>query len=210
MRHAMTQSAAEATRGLLALVTAALLFAIAGETASQAEVTLPPGNAAQQWNAIAQETVVNTPGMFQNEALLYMSYTQAAVYDAVTSIEGRYQPYGRRIAAPAGASTDAAVAEAAYRTLIHYFPTQTEALTLFRAEALARIPDGPARSEGIAVGGRAAAESIPLCDGDGRQPVGTLTPYAPPDSAGLAFWEPTPPMFLPPQTRWLGEMCGRS
>ena len=44
MRHAMTQSAAEATRGLLALVTAALLFAIAGETASQAEVTLPPGN----------------------------------------------------------------------------------------------------------------------------------------------------------------------
>jgi hypothetical protein len=183
-----------------------MLLVIAGETAGQAAATLPPGNAAQQWNAIAQETVVNTPGMFQNEAFVYMAYTQAAVYDAVTAIEGGYEPYGRKIAAPAGASADAAVVEAAYGTLIHYFPEQTEALNPLRAEALARIVDGPAKSDGIDVGDGAAAEIIALRTGDGRQPVGTLIPYTPPASAGLAFWEPTPPMFLPPQTPWLRDV----
>jgi hypothetical protein len=76
---------------LLVLVAAIALLVVATPTASQA-TTLPPGNSAQQWNTIAQDTVVNTPGIFQNEALLYMAYVQAAVYDAVASIQGGYQP----------------------------------------------------------------------------------------------------------------------
>jgi hypothetical protein len=189
---------------LLVLVAAIALLVVATPTASQA-TTLPPGNSAQQWNTIAQDTVVNTPGIFQNEALLYMAYVQAAVYDAVASIQGGYQPYGPNIAAPAGASADAAVVEAAYRTLTYYFPAQAATLDSFYAEALGLIPDGPAKTEGIAVGNTAAADIIALRTGDGRQPVGTLTPYTPPASAGLAFWEPTPPAFLPPQTPWLRD-----
>lgn len=76
-------------RGLLVLVAAVTLLVVAGPTTSQA-AALPPGNSAQQWNTIAQDTVVNTPGIFQNEALLYMAYVQAAVYDAVASIQGGY------------------------------------------------------------------------------------------------------------------------
>jgi hypothetical protein len=120
---------------LLVLVAAIALLVVATPTASQA-TTLPPGNSAQQWNTIAQDTVVNTPGIFQNEALLYMAYVQAAVYDAVASIQGGYQPYGPNIAAPAGASADAAVVEAAYRTLTYYFPAQAATLDSFYAEAL--------------------------------------------------------------------------
>jgi hypothetical protein len=189
---------------LLVLVAAIALLVVARPVASQA-TTLPPGNSAQQWNTIAQDTVVNTPGIFQNEALLYMAYVQAAVYDAVTSIQGGYEPYGPKIAAPAGASADAAVVEAAYRTLIHYFPAQAATLDSFYGEALGLIPDGAAKTEGITVGNTAAADIIALRTGDGRQPVGTLTPYTPPASAGLAFWEPTPPAFLPPQTPWLRD-----
>jgi hypothetical protein len=206
LRHATNQSACKARRVLLALVTAAVLLAFAGETASPAVAELPPGDAAQQWNAIAQEAVVTTPGMFQNEAFLYMSYVQAAVYDAVTSIHGGYEPYGHKLAAPAGASDDAAAVEAAYRTLIHYLPAKTATLDPLYQEALGRITDGAAKADGIGVGDAAAAEIIELRDGDGRQPVGTLTSYTPPDSAGLAFWEPTPPAFLPPQTPWLAEV----
>jgi hypothetical protein len=186
------------------LVAAIALVVVARPVTSRA-AELPPGNSAQQWNTIAQDTVVNTPGIFQNEALLYMAYAQAAVYDAVVSIQGGYQPYGPTIAAPAGASADAAVVGAAYRTLIHYFPAQAATLDSFYGEALGLIPDGPAKTDGIAVGNTAATDIIALRTGDGRQPVGTLTPYTPPASAGLAFWEPTPPAFLPPQTPWLRD-----
>jgi hypothetical protein len=191
----------------LALVAATLLLLVVGLTAGRASAaTLPPGNSAQQWNTIAQDTIVNSPGMFQNEALLYMSYTQAAVYDAVTSIEGGYEPYGPSIKAPRHASADAAVVEAAYRTLSQSFPAQAATLDALHAQALALIPDGRAKDNGIAVGTTAAADIIALRTGDGRQPVGTLTPYAPPASAGLAFWEPTPPALLPPQTPWLKDV----
>jgi hypothetical protein len=189
-----------------ALVAAVVMLAIAGASASPAAATLVPGNSAQQWNAIAQETVVNTPGMFQNEALLYMSYVQAAVYDAAVAIDGGYEPYGPAINAPQRASADAAVVEAAYRTLSQYFPAQAATLDALHAEALALIPDGRVKTEGIAAGATAAADIIALRSDDGRQPVGAVTPYTPPASAGLAFWEPTPPAFLAPQTPWLSDV----
>jgi PAP2 superfamily len=187
-------------------VTAAFCLSIAPVAAGQPAAALPPGNVAQQWNTIAQDTVVNTPGIFINESLLYMAYAQTAVYDAVTSIEGGYQPYAAKIAAPADASADAATVEAAYRTLIQYFPSQISALSGFRDESLSLIPDGAAKDDGIAVGAAAAADIIAVRADDGRKPVGTITPYTPPASAGPAYWEPTPPAFLPPQTPWLADV----
>src|SRR5215467_13115121 len=77
---------------------------------SQAVPTLPPGNTVQQWNTIAENTVVAS-GAFQAEGFIYMAYVSAAVYDAVVSIEGRYEPYASAITAASGASTDAAVVE---------------------------------------------------------------------------------------------------
>jgi hypothetical protein len=85
--------------------------------------SLPPGNTVQQWNAIAENTVVGS-GAFQAEGFIYMAYVSAAVYDAVVSIEGGYAPYGAVIPAAPGASVDAAAVEAAYRALIYYFPSQ--------------------------------------------------------------------------------------
>src|SRR6476660_6248012 len=78
--------------------------------ASPASATLPPGNTVEQWNKIAEDTVVGS-GAFQTEGLIYMSYTSAAVYDAAVAIEGGFEPYGPAITAPAGASVDAAVVE---------------------------------------------------------------------------------------------------
>src|SRR5437867_13227770 len=89
----------------------------------KAAPTLPPGNTVQQWNTIAENTVVGS-GAFQAEGFIYMAYVSAAVYDAVVSIEGGYEPYGSAITAASGASTDAAAVEAAYQTLVNYFPGQ--------------------------------------------------------------------------------------
>ena len=113
-------------RALVVAVTA-VAFAGAAGTAQNAAAALPPGNAVEQWNKVAENTVVGS-GAFQNEGLIYMAYESAAVYDAVVAIEGDYAPYGAPIAAAAGASAEAAVVEAAYRILVNYFPTQATTL----------------------------------------------------------------------------------
>src|SRR5207237_1231137 len=157
----------------LAIAVTAMAFAGAAGTAHNAAAALPPGNAVEQWNKIAEDTVVGS-GAFQNEGLIYMAYESAAVYDAVVAIKGGYRPYGAPIAAQPGASTDAAVVEAAYRTLANYFPSQAAALGAQYAEVLALIPDGTAKSDGQAVGRAAANEIIARRSGDGRlMPIGT-------------------------------------
>ena len=77
----------------------------------------------EQWNQIAENTVVGS-GAFQNEGLIYMGYVSAAVYNAAVAIHGHYAPLGVGVHAPKGASIDAAVIEAAYDTLVNYFPSQ--------------------------------------------------------------------------------------
>jgi hypothetical protein len=169
-----------------------------------AEAVLPPGNAVQQWNTIAEDTVVGS-GAFQNEGLIYMAYVSAAVYDAVVGIEGGFEPYALAIDAPPGASLDAAVVEAAYRTLRNYFPEQAATLDAFHAEALALIPDGIAKDEGQAVGLAAADAIISLRTGDGRlTPIG-VTSALETLSPGPGVWRLTPPFALP-QTPWVGSV----
>ena len=118
-----------------------LIAALSVAETTWTEAALPPGNTVEQWNKIAEDTVLGA-GAIQNEALLYMSYESAAVYDAVVAIEGGYQPYAVRILAHPGASADAAVIEAAYRILLHYFPAQAATLNAYRTEALAAVSDG--------------------------------------------------------------------
>ncbi len=100
-----------------------LLIALA-LVAPSAPAVLPPGNTVQQWNKIAEDTVVGS-GTFQPEGVVYMACVSAAVYDAVVAIQGGFEPYGPSITAPPGASADAAVVEAAYRTLWAYFPPRS-------------------------------------------------------------------------------------
>jgi hypothetical protein len=185
------------------LITLALLV-----LASPASATLPPGNTVEQWNKIAEDTVVGS-GAFQSEGLIYMAYVSAAVYDAAVAIDGGFEPYGPPITASPGASVDCAVVEAAYRTLRYYFssfPGLVANLDAYYAEALSNFAgctaDGGA---GTLVGQIAATNIISLRTGDGRMtPIGVTSsfPTLPP---GPGVWRLTPP-FLPPQTPWVGDV----
>jgi len=146
-----------------ALVAVGAVSAAPGVGATRdAAAALPPGNTVAQWNQIAEDKVAGS-GAFQSEGLIYMAYASAAVYDAVVAIEGGFEPYGPAITAPAGASADAAVVEAAYRTLWASFPpsscTPASPPTVYEfclqvrpsldasyAEALAAIPPGQAKT----------------------------------------------------------------
>jgi hypothetical protein len=176
--------------------------------AAPATAVLPPGNTVQQWNKIAEDTVVGS-GAFQTEGFIYMAYTSAAVYDAAVAIEGGFEPYGPPITAPPGAAVDCAVVEAAYRTLRYYFsafPVLVANLDAYYAEALSNLGGCTADGGGgTAVGLQAANDIIALRTGDGRMtPIGVTSsfPTLPP---GPGVWRLTPP-FLLPQTPWVGNV----
>src|SRR5215471_273462 len=99
-------------------------------------------NPVVEWNNTAITTALaasqaTAPGSnTQPGSILYLAYVHLAIYDAVNAIDHRFQSYGADIVAPAGASKEAAVVEAAYRTLAQLFPDQTANLTTLYNAAL--------------------------------------------------------------------------
>ena len=72
---------------LRALILAAAVVVVVAAPPSRT-ATLPPGNAAQQWEKIAEDTAVGA-GAFQGEAFLYIAYVSAAMDGAVNPGERR-------------------------------------------------------------------------------------------------------------------------
>src|SRR5256885_12413777 len=152
--------------GALLSVTAVVLAVGAGAGQSSRMSAESSANVLA-WNLIAVSTVrAAAPAKAQVEGLVYMSYVQASVYDAVTKIEGRYAPYHDFAApvSPTGASPDAAVGAAAYTILSHYFPSAS--LTTTYLSFLAGLPTA-GRDAGVAIGTAAAEDIIASRTGDG-------------------------------------------
>jgi hypothetical protein len=190
------------------VVGAAVVSTVLGAAASAspgAAATLAQ-QAVLDWNQTAVTTVRSaTPPKFQPEGLVYMSYVQAAVYDAVTKIDERYVPYHDFAIDPnvvADASPDAAVAAAAYTTLVYYFPAQAGALTATYDAYLAGLPD-EGKADGIEVGRAAANDVINFRMNDGRNapsdPNLGLGPLVP------GVWQVVPPATSA-QTPWLATL----
>ncbi len=184
-----------------------LVGVVAGPAAADAHHNASPGlpaAAVLDWNSTAVSTVrAAAPAKFQVEGIIYMSYVQGAVYDAVTKIEGRYAPYHDFVSPvdPSGASPDAAVAAAAYTTLANYFPAQAATLTTTYNAYVAALPLA-GKADGVAIGVAAANDMIAFRTGDGRDAVIT-TPYGQgPLAPGLWVFAP-PPSAQSAQTPWV-------
>jgi hypothetical protein len=189
----------------IAVVIAVGVAAIAGGEARSSGVVLPPGNAAEQWDKIAEDTVVGS-GTFQNEGLVYMAYATAAMYDATAGLDGKYTPLEPPFRVYKKASADAAVVEAGYRTLIHFFPAAASKLDAYRADSLAGIPDGQAKLAGIRIGWVAANQIIRMRNGDGlTTPIASTSTFST-LPAGPGVWRLTPPAYLAPQTPWVANV----
>jgi hypothetical protein len=178
------------------LVTALVLFT---STAAMAQNTVTDWNAIAITNARASTAPgAATPGGTN----IYVTYAELAVYNAVVAIQGGYQPYKYNLTAPAGASVDAAVIEAAYRTLVHVLPDRFVPLTTAYTASLAAIPDGAAKLDGQSVGLESANDLIALRAGDG---LGGPWPYSFPSSPVPGVWILTPGTTAP-ATPWVGQM----
>jgi vanadium-dependent haloperoxidase-like protein len=177
----------------LPALVAALAAAFAWSFGGTARADVP--NPVLAWDDAAAQTVVKS-GAFQNEGFIYMAYVSSAIDNAV------------RAASPS-ASVDAAAIEAAYDTLNNYFPLPRKAgtpdLEALYTSSLAAIPNGAAKTAGIALGAQAAADEIAARTGDGRMtPIGVTStfPTLPP---GPGVWR-YPPGVTSAQTPWVANV----
>jgi hypothetical protein len=157
----------------------------AGRTNSSSTLTGDSGaleandSVVVEWNLIAVQTIGSTPPFPSTRA---MAAVQGAVFEAVNSITGKYEPYFPTTSrAPAGASAEAAAVAAAQGVLTWLFPAQSASLLALREASLAAIADGQSKIDGVAAGEAAAASMIAARTDDGSAPP--------------LFW--TPPSFAP-------------
>jgi hypothetical protein len=108
-----------------------------------------PGTAANSvvvWDLYAQNAIWDVAQQAPQVTGRSFAIVHGAVYDAVNAIAGTpYQPYLIAPRASGGESVDAAVATAAYRTLVFLFPEQQSRLTAQYDQYLAGIADSAAK-----------------------------------------------------------------
>jgi hypothetical protein len=195
---------------LLGVAALSLADGSGASSTRQSQAKLSP-QTALDWNVIAVNTVRSatlTPAKAQMEGTLYMGYVQAAEYNAVMAISGRYAPYRSSLQTIPGASPRAAIAAAAYTTLSYYFPSLAPSLVSayndYLNVSLAPVPE-KARLAGVAVGSAAASQLIVSRFGDGRDaPVSTAFGVAP-QAPGSWVFAP-PPSAQSAQTPWLATV----
>jgi hypothetical protein len=197
----------QARHAILALLLSASLIAPTPAAAAQPPAASDP-TVITTWNAIAVSTIAGPPpngaGKGNAEGLLWFSFVQAAVYNAVVGITGEYELYKWNARAPKGASPQAAAAVAAHRILMTYFgadPIIATNLDAALTTSLGEIPNGVPKQQGIRYGRRAADRIIELRANDGRfAPIVFDVPPAP------GVWRPTPPANAPFFDPWLGQV----
>jgi hypothetical protein len=180
------------TWGLLAAVAA--LLALAAAPARADTVT--------DWNLNATAALFGTAAQPPQLAVPHLAMVHGAVYDAVNAIDGGHEGYllSPKVGRPTD-STDAAAATAAYRVLVHLVPAQQPTLDVQYATSLAAIPDGSAKTRGIAVGNAAAAAMIAARTDDGR--FGSFRFVV---GSGPGVWKPVLPGFVNDPNAWLKDV----
>ncbi len=145
-------------------------------------------NVILRWNRVLVQTVI-IPGQQPSHIVAARSFAMmhGAMFDAVNSIDGTYEPYLIDVPGTKNASIDAAAAKAAYDVLSALYPTRIAEFAAELDASLEGIPDNRVR-QGMTVGSRAAAAMLADRENDGwnaERPIYVL----PPDPGN---WQPTP------------------
>jgi hypothetical protein len=141
------------------------------------------------WNVIAlNATAVPANSILQSRVL---AIVHGAIYDTVRAIDQQGAAYAVDLKAPPGTSVDSAVAAAAHGVLVRLAPAQRPMLDAALGSAMAKMPDGPAKSAAIELGGQIAERSVVLRSGDQASTTGSFTP-----KPGVGLYQVTPPLSL--------------
>ena len=144
-----------------------------------------------EWDKVACDAVaaakIGTP-----ISVRAIAVAQTATYEAVNEITGRYAAPGR--AKASNASVDAAVAAANRATLTQLVPAQKDFIEAAYEKAVGGIQDSEAKTAGIAIGERAAADVLARRSDDGS---GTPEAYRPATKPGVYV-----PTTIPAIPQW--------
>lgn len=122
---------------------------------------------------------------------------QIAVFEAVNAVTPVCRSY-TKLQRPHGAtSVDAAIAQAAHDALAAMYPSQAFVFDAALAEDLARIPDKPAKTNGIALGQQAAASILAMRANDGSDYPDPLVGTEWPTSNDPGRWRQDPVSQVP-------------
>lgn len=160
------------------------------------------GNAVLDWNqqAIDATRLARNP---PPHAALYFATFHVAIFDAINGITRTHQGWLVNDPAPAGADMDAAIASASI-TVLNSLWTWTNPRTLKVAydKALAAIPDGQSKTDGIAWGKKVAEAVLAKRANSGYdKPIpGKYSSTEP------GKWRETPSAFRPPTLPFWGKV----
>jgi hypothetical protein len=182
--------------GLISLVVAIVVH-VAVAVASPARA-----DTVTEWNLNASSAIFATAGQPPQLSVPHLAMVHGAVYDAVNAIDAGHEGYliSSRLATRSD-SKEAAAATAAYRVLLSIVPGQQTVLDAQYAASLAGIPDGSAKTRGIAVGEAAAAAMKAARTDDGR--FGAFR-FAVGSAPGV--WRPVLPAFVNDPNAWLKDV----
>ena len=178
-------------RWLKAFVFTVGVAAIGAASGAEPNVVLNANhaNVVAYWNGIANQTVLapsaanSTPEEQRPAYQDDLATVHVAIYDAVNAIDGRYMPFAIQPKASAqGASMDAAASAAAFGVLKALFPNRTALYQPAFESRIASIPDGDAKTRGLALGSEVAAGIVALRANDGRSVA--PAPYVSGNAAG--------------------------
>jgi hypothetical protein len=177
--------------------TGALKRAMCGAAAAAAVVAVAPtanaevqpsGDPALYWNQVLASGIAGSP------ATTTRSYAMVAVaiHEAVNATSGFPDFSYIKGVATSGGDTSVATAVAAHTLLVQLNPAKAADYNAALNSVLAAVPDGAAKSQGIATGSAIAAAVMNFRANDGSA---ALVSYSPTGLPGN--WAPTPPGNLP-------------
>ena len=164
-------------------------FALLGVAPVQADVIT-------DWNQKALPIV--TAYSLSAPAYRDMAIMHIAMFDCVNTIEPRYEPYKTKFDADPTTSKDACAAVAAARVLAKLHPDSAPKIDPEIKQYLAQIPEGPAKTAGIALGEKVADSVFSMRANDGSEKPDSYRPRTAPGR-----YVPTAPTVVP---MWGGVM----
>jgi hypothetical protein len=141
------------------------------------------------WNQTAVDEIRKL-GLGPNPASRTLAIAHIAAYEAVNSLSKTHAPYRATLHANLPASPEAAAASAFHLALVLLFPAEKSTLDAAYAQSLTNIPEGTARTNGIALGESSAVAIFTARIGDGSTASATY-----PGSTDPGKWRPTPSLL---------------
>ena len=178
-------------------VSRSLPAALIGASVAVAIPASARANVITDWDAKAIDAVAPLASIPSSPYTPYAAYrmmgiVHVAMFDAVNSIERRYQPCLVQLPADSVTSKEAAAAAAAAAVLATIDAKTKAQMTGDLASYLARMPDGAAKSEGIKLGEAVAAKVLEARANDGSDAPDDYRPRTTP-----GVYVPTPIMRAP-------------